>query len=141
MKEILNAKSIMIENEYKIVVVRDGKVLYFSKDRGIKPLYDIYTKNPNDLFNSYVSDRVTGKAAAMILTKASICGIYTQLISEKALNILEEGGVKVVYDKKVKLILNRDKSGSCPIEFISKDLNPKDTEELLRGIDKFLKSI
>lgn len=141
MNEIMNAKSIMIENDYKLVVVRDGTLLFSSSDRGIKPLYDIYTNNPHYLKDAYISDRVTGKAAAMILSKACIAGIYTELISDQASEIFKEHGINITYEKKVDYILNRDKNGSCPIESISKDLDPEDTSALISGIESFLKSI
>ena len=93
------------------------------------------------LKGAYISDRVTGKAAAMILSKASIGGIYTDLISEGAIEIFKDHNIDVVYDKRVDHILNRDKSGSCPIESISKDLETEDTVTLISRIESFLKSI
>ena len=141
MKEIMNAKSVMIDNNYNLVVVKEGNVLFASSDRGIKPIYDVYTKSPQLLKGAYISDRVTGKAAAMILSKASIGGIYTDLISEGAIEIFKDHNIDVVYDKRVDHILNRDKSGSCPIESISKDLETEDTVTLISRIESFLKSI
>lgn len=141
MKEIINAKAIMKENNYKLVVVKDENVLFASSDKGIKPIYDVYTNNPELLKDAYIADRVTGKAAAMLLSDASIAGIYTDLISEGAVKIFENHNIQVIYDKRVDHILNRDKSGSCPIEYISKDLKTDDTVALILGIEAFLKSL
>ncbi len=141
MKEVINAKSIMIDNGYNLVVVKDETLLFASTDRGIKPIYDVYTKNPQLLKGAYISDRVTGKAAAMILSKANIAGIYTDLISEGAVKIFKDHNIDVVYDKRVDYILNRDKSGSCPIESISKDLETGDIVTLISRIETFLKSL
>lgn len=141
MEKTIKAKAIMINNDYKLVVVKDDIVLYFSYDRGIKPIYDVYTNNPEFLKGAYISDRVTGKAAAMILSNAGIAGIYTELISEQAIKIFMEHDIVLSYEKKVDYILNRDKTGSCPIERISKDLNSEDTSALVSGIKNFLESI
>ena len=137
MKEIMNAKSIMIDNDYKFVVVKKESLLFSSFDRGIKPIYDAYSKNPQMLKGAYIADRVTGKAASMILSKAGISGIFTELISEKAIEIFKENNIDVVYEKKVDFILNRDKSGSCPIESISKDLEIGETATLILRIETF----
>lgn len=141
MDEIKNAKLIMLENNYKLVVVKDGLVKFSSSARGIKPIYDIYSKSPELLMGAYISDRVTGKAAAMILSKAGIAGIYTDLISEQAIQIFKDHKIDLMYEKKVDSILNRDKTGSCPIESISKDLKADEITELILGIENFLSSI
>jgi hypothetical protein len=141
MDELINAKAIMIDKDYKLVVVKDGTVLFSSFDRGIKPVYDAFTKSSNMLKGAFISDRVTGKAAAIILSNAGIAGIYTELISKEAINIFSERGIKLLYEKKVDYILNRDKNGSCPIEKISKDLKYDDINKLISGIETFLKSI
>ncbi|MDY0235184.1 MAG: DUF1893 domain-containing protein [Gudongella sp.] len=141
MKELINAKAIMIDNNYKLVVVKGGVVLFSSFDRGIKPVYDVYTSSPQILKDAYISDRVTGKAAAMILSKAGISGIYTELISEQAVEIFYKKNIYVVYAKRVDHILNREKNGSCPIEKISKDLSSEDTAKLISEIEIFLKSL
>lgn len=141
MKEIINAKSIMLDNNYKLVVVKEGNIVFSSLDRGIKPVYQIYTNGQHLLEGAYISDRVTGKAAAMILSKANIAGIYTEIISEPAIKIFKDNNISLIYESKVDYILNREKNGSCPIEKISKDLESEDVSTLISGIKNFLQSI
>jgi len=48
---------------------------------------------------------------------------YAHLISDTAYNWLREQNIKVVYKKKVPFIINRDKTGMCPMENTVMDIN------------------
>lgn len=129
------AKKYLYDNDLKLVVMKNGIPLATSTDRGIKPIYDVYTKELHHLEGAYIADRVTGKAAAMLLTKAGIKGIYTDLISDAAIEILEQYPILVEYKKRVPYILNREGDGMCPIEKISRSVD--DVDGLIKGIEEF----
>lgn len=135
MDKLAIAKKYLYDNDLKLVVMKAGIPLATSKDRGIKPVYDVYTKEIHHLEGAYIADRVTGKAAAMILSEAGIKGIYTDLISEAAVEILEQYPILVEYKKRVPYILNREGDGMCPIEEISRGV--VDVEGLIIGIEEF----
>ena len=139
MDRIREARNIMEANDLKLVVWKDGRTLARSKDRGIKPVYDVYKNSFKDLQGAFVADRVTGKAAAMLLTEGRISGLYSELISEPAARILEENSISYQYGKKVDYIMNRDQDGLCPIESISSKTDRVD--ELVEGIEKFFESV
>lgn len=138
MDGIIKAKEYMELNNLKMVVYNNGKIVAQSLDKGIKPIYDVYTKNFDNLKGASVADRITGKAAAMLLAEGKIAGIYSDLISEAAVKILEENRIKVKYGERVDCILNRDKTDMCPIEKIS--CNKDNVEELIKEIEDFLDS-
>jgi len=132
---IIKAKEYMDSNNLKMVVYNNEKVVAQSIDRGIKPVYDVYTKDFESLKGAFIADRITGKAAAMLLADGKIAGIYTDLISDPAMEIFQSKGVNFEYGKKVKNILNRDLDGMCPIETISR--NVSNVDELIEGIKAF----
>lgn len=129
------AKKHMENNNLKMVVYKDGEVIAESTDRGIKPVYDVYMEQFEKLKGAFVADRITGKAAAMLLAQGEISGIYTDLISEPAVEIFDKKGINIQYMKRVPHILNRDKDGMCPIETISRNVG--NVDELIEGIEEF----
>ncbi len=139
MEGIKIVKDYMEKNDLKMVVYNNGKFVAQSTDRGIKPVYDVYTESFEDLEGAFVSDRITGKAAAMLLAEGRIRGIYTDLISEPALEIFNQKGIALEYGKKVPHILNRDRDGMCPIETISR--NVSDVDDLIEGIEAFFLTV
>lgn len=117
----MNAKEIMDKEDLNFVLVSDKGTLK-SRARGIMPIYE-NIKDKKDYFEgASVSDRVIGSAAAILLVYGGIKDLYTDLISDKAVKILEEAGVSLAYSSKVAAILNKDKSGPCPMESLAKDL-------------------
>ena len=129
------AKEYMENNNLKMVVNKDGEIVAKSTDRGIKPIYDVYVEQFEKLKGAFVADRITGKAAAMLLAQGEISGIYTDLISEPAVEIFDKKGINIQYMKRVPHILNRDKDGMCPIETISRNVG--NVDELIEGIEEF----
>lgn len=117
----MNAREIMDKEELNFVLVSNKGTLK-SHARGIMPIYE-NIKNKKDYFEgASVADRVIGRAAAILLIYGGIKDLYTDLISDKAIEILEETGVSLTYGSKVDDILNKDKTGPCPMENMSKDL-------------------
>lgn len=139
MTDINIAKSHLHNNNLSMVIVKDGKIIEESIAKGIKPIYDIYTERKECLNNAVVADKVIGKAAAMILANGGIKMLYTDLISEKAIEVLDEFKIEYEFAKKVPLILNRDGSDMCPIEKLSS--NTDNVEELIEKIKIFINNI
>ncbi len=138
MKDIEIAVEILEKEQLTIAVVKDGKLIYSSKDKGIKPLYFVH-KNNIDLKDSSVADRVTGKAAAMICTSACIKELNTKVISDNAIDILKETNIVYNYSVLTPYIKNRDKTGMCPIETLS--LKAENINDLMTKIEEFLESL
>jgi len=135
MNKLNIVRNYMIDNDFKMVVMNNDKMVLTSKDRGIKPIYDAYTKNLELLNGSFVADRVIGKAAAELLIHGNIKGLYTDLISDIALGVLNDHEISVDFKNKVPYILNREGNDLCPIETISR--NSKDINQLIQGIEEF----
>ena len=136
MKDIELAKNLLNNEKKTIVIVKDGKVVFLSKDKGIEPVYTAFNEFKDELQGSSAADKVIGKAAAMIYAYAGIKELSTNLISEKAVDVLKNTTIVYEYEKLVSYIKNRDRSGMCPIETLSLEVN--NIDELLLKISNFL---
>lgn len=139
MKDIDIALELLENQKFTLVIVKDGKVIFSSTDKGIKPLYTALKEKKDDLEGSSVADRVTGKAAAMICIYAKVKELKTKLISDNAINVLKQTKMLYEYEERATYIKNRDKTGMCPVETLS--LQTDNIDELLISIQNFLDSI
>lgn len=122
-------------NGYTLAVLKEDKVVFHSQERGLKPFYQLYREQPETLKGGVVADKVTGRAAAMLAVVSGVKEVYSDLISEKALQVLEDGGVKARYGGKAPYIVNRTKTGMCPMETLV--LDAVLPEEGVKRLDEF----
>jgi len=137
MTDLEIAKEKLVVDGLAICIVKNGEVLYTSKEKGIYPIYNAYISMKDALEKASIADRVIGKAAAMICKSARINSLYSVIITEQAVELLET--VNVEYTKIVPYIKNRDQTDLCPIEKISRITD--DTNILIDEIKVFLKKI
>ena len=114
-KEILHQK-----NASLVVAYENGKIKEYYQDR-IKDIKEILKEDKNALKGAVIADKVIGKVAGSILTVAGVKEIYTDVISEYAIPVLEENHIKYEYKEKVQYIVNQTKTGMCPMESKYKD--------------------
>lgn len=139
MKDIDIAKKILIEENLKLVVVKNNEVIFKSIEKGIKPMYILATEMKEKAKGASLADRVIGKGAALLCGYIDISEVYTDLISEGGINTLNKYDIPFTMTKSCPYIKNRDKTGYCPIENLSMDL--EDPILLLEKINAFLISI
>ncbi|MBN2897876.1 MAG: DUF1893 domain-containing protein [Clostridia bacterium] len=133
------AKRLIDERDSAIIIVKNGQLIFESKEKGIKPLYTAFTTIRAELAGAALVDRVTGRAAAMLSTGAKIEALHAKLLSERAIEMLEAAGVAYSYDKLVPYIKNRTQTGSCPVEQLSADVT--DVQVLVEKIKGFLEAM
>ncbi len=114
-KEILHQK-----NASLVVAYENGEIKEYYQDR-IKDIKDILRKDEKLLKGAVIADKVIGKVAGSILAVAGVKEIYTDVISEYAIPVLEENHIKYEYKEKVQYIVNQTKTGMCPMENKYKD--------------------
>ena len=95
--------------------VTDGKTFYSSDKRGVRPLLDLY-ENATNVRGFCACDKVVGKGASFLYALLGIKQVYAITASYLAIDTLKGYGISVVCEKKVDRILNREKTGFCPIE-------------------------
>ncbi len=118
MSDIETAKSLLVGNATCVLV--KGKQKYISTKNGIAPMME-YIGNNTNLVGFSVADRIVGKAAAMLFCLAQISCVYAEVISDPALNFLNEKNILVTYKTLTKNIINRTATGLCPMEQTVKD--------------------
>ncbi|HAE91966.1 DUF1893 domain-containing protein [Tissierella praeacuta] len=139
MKDIDIAKELLVKEDLALVAVKNGEVVFKSKDKGIKPMYILATEMKARSYDASLADRVIGKGAAILCTYIGIKEVYGELISEGGLSILEEYKIPYTMERSCSYIKNRDKTDYCPIEKLS--LDTKDPIVLLQRIKEFFISI
>ena len=111
------------------IAFEDGIAVITLEGKGVKPLFDFVEKNKESLeklHGLYWGDKVVGKASAMLFLFLKPKYIYGEIVSEKAVKVLEENGIEFSFGKKVVFIENRDKTEMCPFEQAVLDQNSKD---------------
>jgi hypothetical protein len=137
MTDLDRAKEKLVSENLAICIIKDGEAIYTSKEKGIYPIYNAYISMKERLEGASIADRVIGKAAAMICKSAKIKNLYSVIITEQAVKLLEDTTVE--FSKVVPYIKNRDQTDLCPIEKISRTTD--DTNVLINEIEEFLKKI
>lgn len=136
MKDLEIAKKRLIQENLTLVSVKDGRVIFESNERGIKPMYILATEKRVLAKDAVLADKVIGKGAALLCAHIGIKKLYTDLISLSARQVLTKYGIEYEYGNTCEYIKNRDETGNCPIEELSKDID--DPVVLLNRLDEFL---
>lgn len=98
-------------------------------------MHDIKDK----LNGASAADKVIGRGAAQLYAYAGIGSVYATLVSKGTREVFDEAGIEYTAQKTVPKIMNREKTGMCPVETISYE--SETIEELLEKIEGFLKRI
>lgn len=136
MTDVEKAKSLLVA-EATCVLVKGEKV-YISDKKGIAPMLG-FIADGVDLSGFSVADKIVGKAAAMLFVKAGIADVYAETVSRAGLDFLESHGVSVSYNVLTDAIINRDKSGICPMEATVRDID--DVDEAYLALEQKVKSL
>lgn len=110
-KKLSRAKE-LLQSGAAIAIVNGGGELTYN-ERGVKTLLSLQS---GSLAGAFVADRVVGKAAAMLMVRGGAIEVYAEVISAPALEILKAHKVVCLYGEVVSNIINRDKTGICPME-------------------------
>ena len=123
MKELID----ILHNEGLTLVVRstDGETHRFVQ-RGVKDLLALVTTRPEVLNGALIADKAVGKAAAACMVVGGAKQVFADVMSEPALALLHAHGITAGYGQLVDHIINRDGTGWCPMEQLSRDeVDPK----------------
>lgn len=130
MTDVERAWNLLHGEGHTCVLCRENAVLC-SDARGVRPLLDWYDQG---LFleGFAAADRVVGRGAAFLYILMGISCVHSVVMSQEAATLLEEHGVAIKFEQNPPRILNRDRTGFCPIE--TAVLGISDPEEALRAI-------
>lgn len=117
------------------VITGFGEQMEFCQ-RGVADLWHLLNSSPELLKGAFVADKVVGKAAAALMITGGAAGIYAQTISELALDLLSATTIPVYYSMLTPHIINRTRSGWCPLETRCRDC--RTARECIEQIDEFM---
>ena len=115
------------------VIAKDGVIVRQLEGRGVKPIVDELDRDPKAFAGVVAYDKVIGRAAAAVYVVGGAAKVAADVMSEAAVAFLEKHGVAAVAAKKVPQIINRAKTGICPMEATVANLdNPEEMVNALR---------
>lgn len=133
-----NLIHILHSGKYSCVIANDGSIRTF-KQPGIADLYDLLQQDVSFLQGAIVADKVVGKAAATLMILGNIQQVYADIISQSALELLQNTDIQVDFGQLVPFIENRDKTGWCPLESACFEI--KSTKDIFPIIQNFISNI
>lgn len=120
-------------------VIHNNDATRIFHERGVKDLHRLLHTEPALLDGAMIADKVVGKGAAALMVAGGARWVYAKVISQAALQLLEQYGIEVEAGNVVPHIINRAGTDICPVE---KLCTPCHTiEECLEKIDEFVRSI
>lgn len=115
-----------------LVVEARGKQYLFYK-KGVRDLEDLLNRSPELLEGATIADRVTGKAAAGMIVVGKVKRLYADVLSRKALPLLDSAGIDYSCGQLVEAILVPEGDSSCQLEkIVSPATTAEEVVEMLR---------
>jgi len=115
------ARSLLEEEKWNLIVVKEGQVLFSSRERGIGPFFQAVQSMGKSLHNAAVADRIVGLAVAMLCLHARITSVYAGIATTGAIDMLKGQGVTVSSKSTVPYISNYDGTDLCPFEKMARN--------------------
>jgi hypothetical protein len=120
--KLRRARDILAVEPVSLVIVSHCKI-YRCSGKGITPLYRLITQlELQELKGAALADKVVGKAAALLALDVELSAVYADIMSKPAYDLLLRHNVLVDAGLIVEKILNRDRTGICPMESLTTDI-------------------
>jgi iron complex outermembrane receptor protein len=131
---------ILREDGHSLVIANGEEIRTFNR-RGVADLFDLVENDISFLNGAIVADKVVGKGAAALMALGGVKHLHTDVISVHALEVLNRAGIKTEYITLADNIMNRDRTGFCPVETLCRDISePKEMLPLIREFINNMKS-
>ena len=125
------------KNQLSIHIEKDGVTIYESRDPMLKSLFFCLAQKREELKGATVVDKIVGRAAALLAVLGEVEQVITPLASESAKETLAEAGVLLYATKIIPFIINRDRTGLCPMEKLAGECRtPQEVFDRLTAIIK-----
>ncbi len=124
-----------LHREHCSLVLRDtaGHVHRFNK-KGVRDLEDLLDHSPSTLHGAVIADKVIGKAAAGMMAFGGVTQVYADVLSRKAIPMLEAGHIAYDYGTLVDQIIIPQGDNRCPLEkIVDPAATPEETVAMLRA--------
>jgi len=125
-----------------LYIVKNGEVIFSSSESGITPIIEVVEKlGIPKLSGSIVIDKIVGKAVALVVSYFEARKVFTSLISQSAIDILNRNNVLYESERLTNEIKAKDGLNVCPFENAVKDVkDPKEGYERLKRLIETMRS-
>jgi len=103
------------EQGLSLLVFNNGELTTHA-NRGIQDLLQLISDQPERLKGAVAADKIIGKSAAAIMIVGGVKQVHTNIICTPARELFEANGVQVFASEEVPMIMNRNRSGMCPMD-------------------------
>lgn len=117
------------------LVVGNGGIHTFD-GRGVSDLYRLLSSHPTILQGAMIADKVVGKGAAALMVLAKVKQVYADVVSQKAIDLLQQHHIPTTYTTRVPYIMNQAGTAMCPLEM--RCLPCATAEECREQIEQFM---
>lgn len=130
--DLERAKEILAQSDATCVICK-GDVVYQSTQRGVAPLI-AWLDSQTDMMGFSAADKVVGRCAAFMYRLLGVRSVYGKVMSVEAVKVLRAGGVEASWGTLTETILNRQKTGVCPMELATRNIeDPENALYLMRS--------
>ena len=136
MEDLELAGSLLEEEKWNLVIVKNGQIIFSSKERGVAPFFRAVRSMEKSLHNAAAADRIVGSAIAMLCVHARVAAVYAGIASQAAIDILRRQGVTVSSKNVVPYISDSAGTGLCPFEKLAQ--NSEDPAQLFSALEAIL---
>ena len=120
----------LVKKGMSCVAAKDGVIIARETGRGIEPALKLLSEGKLD--GALVVDKVVGRAAAAIFIVGKARKLHASIMSAEAATLLKENRIGATADKIVPVILNRDMTDGCPMEYTVNKLD--DPAEMVKAL-------
>ena len=113
---LIDEMKTLLEGGKTLVVAKDGVIVFTSEGHMLEPVKAALTEDGDLLRGAIVADKVVGLAAAKMHLDHGVRKVITRVISAPAKALLEKASIIVEANEIVPKILNRDRTGECPLD-------------------------
>ena len=131
MSDLDRARQLLEQGDFTCVLCR-VEAQRVSHKRGVAPMLEFLDAG-EDLRGFSAADKVVGKALAFLFVLAGVTQVYSPVMSEKAVEVLDHYGILHHSGRLVPYIINRTQTGMCPMEQTVWDMdNPQAACDAIR---------
>lgn len=123
--EKLRAFENFLKSSYELKILSGKKVVFVSKKGGVQGLMDFIEKYGRKSKGLVIFDKIVGRGAALLAVYLKTEEVYGKIGSEPAIKALKRFSIAFHFEEVVPNVLNKDKTGMCPIEKLSVGKTPE----------------
>jgi len=121
MGDLKRSEKILQKRNLNLAIVKNKKLIYSSKKSGLKSLVTAGEVLGKKLRKSALSDRIIGKAAALISARFHVNSVFGKKISKKGIETLQNHDIEYEYEEKIPAVVNEE-GKPCPFEKTLEDI-------------------